>query len=66
MRTIGQYESPDEVSETIIAIRDGRPIRVADVATVGLAYKKPDGVVRQKGLNGLAVNAQQGSQLQPD
>ncbi|MBT6494990.1 MAG: efflux RND transporter permease subunit [Planctomycetaceae bacterium] len=59
VRTIGQYESPDEVGETIIAIRDGRPIRVADVAAVGLAYKKPDGVVRQKGLNGLAVNAQQ-------
>jgi HAE1 family hydrophobic/amphiphilic exporter-1 len=59
VRTIGQYNNPQQVAETIIAIRDGKPIRVRDVATVGLAYKKPDGVVRQKGLVGLAVNAQQ-------
>ncbi len=59
VRTIGQYDSPEQVAETIIARRDNQPIRVRDVATVGIAYKKPDGVVRQKGLSGLACNAQQ-------
>ncbi|MGH7199713.1 MAG: efflux RND transporter permease subunit [Planctomycetaceae bacterium] len=59
VRTLGQYGSPEQVRETIITVRDGRPVRVADVATVGIDYKKPDGVVRQKGVSGLAVNAQQ-------
>jgi len=59
VRTLGQYERPEEVAETIIAVRDARPVRVRDVAQVGISYKKPDGVVRQKGLTGLAVNAQQ-------
>ncbi len=59
IRTIGQFELPEQVSDTIVAQRDSGPIRVRDVADVGIHYKKPDGVVRQKGLEGLAVNAQQ-------
>jgi hydrophobic/amphiphilic exporter-1 (mainly G- bacteria), HAE1 family len=59
IRTIGQFDSPEQVSNTIITQRDNGPIRVSDVAEVGIHYKKPDGVVRQKGLEGLAVNAQQ-------
>ncbi|MFM8477853.1 MAG: efflux RND transporter permease subunit, partial [Planctomycetaceae bacterium] len=59
VRTLGQFSSPEQVAETIIAVRDSSPVRVSDVATVGVAYKKPDGVVRQMGLNALAVNAQQ-------
>ena len=59
IRTIGQFDSPEQVAETIIAVRDGAPVRVKDVARVELDYKKPDGVVRQKGVAGLAINAQQ-------
>ena len=59
VRTLGQFDSPIQVEETIIAHRDGSPVRVRDVATVGLSYKKPSGVVRQQGLNALALNAQQ-------
>ncbi len=59
VRTMGQFQSPEQVEETIIVNRDNSPIRVRDVATVGVAYKKPDGVVRQMGVNALAVNAQQ-------
>lgn len=59
IRTLGQFQSPEQVAETIIVNRDNSPIRVRDVATVGVAYKKPDGVVRQMGLNALAINAQQ-------
>jgi hydrophobic/amphiphilic exporter-1 (mainly G- bacteria), HAE1 family len=59
VRTLGQFQSPRQVEETIIATRNNAPIRVRDVATVGVAYKKPAGVVRQMGLNALAVNAQQ-------
>ncbi len=59
VRTLGQFQSPEQVEETIIATRENSPIRIRDVATVGVAYKKPDGVVRQMGLNALAINAQQ-------
>ena len=59
IRTIGQYDSPEKVAETIIAQRASSPIRVRDVATVKIGYKKPDGVVRQKGIHSLAINAQQ-------
>ncbi len=59
VRTIGQYDSPQEVLETIIAQRDNSPVRVGDVATVGVDYKKSEGIVRQQGVNSLAVNCQQ-------
>ncbi|MCA9035093.1 MAG: efflux RND transporter permease subunit [Planctomycetaceae bacterium] len=59
VRTLGQFQTPEQVEETIITYRDGSPVRVRDVATVGVSYKKPDGVVRQQGLSALAVNAQQ-------
>jgi len=59
IRTLGQFDDPQKVAETIITIRDGKPVRVQDVATVGLGYRKPTGVVRQKGITGLAINAQQ-------
>ena len=59
VRTLGQFQSPEQVEETIVAYRDGSPIRVRDIAKVGISYKKPDGVVRQQGLSALAINAQQ-------
>ena len=59
VRTLGQFQSPEQVEETIVTFRDGSPVRVRDLATVGVAYKKPDGVVRQQGLSALAINAQQ-------
>ncbi|MGB4708969.1 MAG: efflux RND transporter permease subunit [Fuerstiella sp.] len=59
VRTLGQFQTPVQVEETIITQRDGSPVRVRDVATVGISYKKPDGVVRQQGLSALAINAQQ-------
>ncbi|MBL8818689.1 MAG: efflux RND transporter permease subunit [Planctomyces sp.] len=60
VRVLGQFKTPEQVEETIIAYRNSSPVRVRDVATVGVDYKKADGVVRQMGLNALAVNAQQG------
>lgn len=59
VRTLGQFQSPEQVEDCIITQRGGSPIRVRDVATVGISYKKPDGVVRQQGLSALAINAQQ-------
>ncbi len=59
IRTVGQFDSPEKVAETIVAIRDNAPVRVRDVADVTLDFKKADGVVRQKGVATLAINCQQ-------
>lgn len=59
VRTIGQFDTPEKVEETIVAVRDNAPVRVRDLATVQIDYKKPDGIVRQKGVAGLAINCEQ-------
>lgn len=59
VRTLGRFDSPEKVAESIVAIRDSSPVRVRDIGTVSIDYKKPDGVVRQKGVEGLAINCQQ-------
>lgn len=59
VRTIGQFDSPEKVGSTIVAIRDNSPVYVRDLATVQIDYKKPDGIVRQKGVAGLAINCEQ-------
>ncbi|MFG0333773.1 MAG: efflux RND transporter permease subunit, partial [Maioricimonas sp. JB049] len=57
VRTLGQFRSPEQVENQLLAIRDGAPVYVRDVATVRLGYKKPDGLVRRFGESSIAVNA---------
>jgi hydrophobic/amphiphilic exporter-1 (mainly G- bacteria), HAE1 family len=59
VRTIGLFDSPEKVANTVVAIRDNTPVKIQDVARVAVAYNKPEGVVRQSGVDSLAVNAQQ-------
>ncbi len=56
-RTIGEYQSLDDISETVIAYKQGGPIRVRDVATVVDGFKKPVSFVRSKGSPVLALPA---------
>ena len=57
VRTTGEYQSPDDVMNVIIARRNGAPVYVRDVANVSVAYKEPSHVVREMGRNSIAVNA---------
>lgn len=57
VRTLGQFRSPEQVENTIIARRDGAPVYVKDVARVVMTHKKPDGFVRRFGDHSVAVNA---------
>ena len=57
VRTIGEYQSPEDVGKVIIARRNGAPVYVRDIATVSIAYKEPAHVVREMGRNSIAVNA---------
>tara|TARA_R110002111_G_scaffold258083_1_gene326794 strand:+ start:12247 stop:15807 length:3561 start_codon:yes stop_codon:yes gene_type:complete len=56
VRTLGQFRNMEEVENQLLAIRDGAPVYVRDVAEVRLGYKKPDGLVRRFGESSIAIN----------
>src|SRR5262245_12908857 len=58
VRTLGQFRSPEQVENAILARRAGMPVYVRDVGRAELSYKKPDGFVRRFGSSCIAVNAQ--------
>ena len=58
VRTLGKFESPEDVEDVVLARRDGLPVYVRDVAEVRVGHKKPDGTVRNFGATCIAVNAQ--------
>jgi HAE1 family hydrophobic/amphiphilic exporter-1 len=57
VRTIGEYESPEDIEDVIITRRNGAPVYVRDVAKVKLGYKDPEFAVRQNGEPAIAINA---------
>jgi len=50
VRTRGEYQSIDEIAQTIITIVDGKPIRVSDVAEVVDGYQDVSRLVQVDGL----------------
>ncbi len=57
VRTVGQYASPEDVENVVLAWRDGAPVYVKDVATVRLDFKDPTQIVRNRGIDTIAINA---------
>ena len=57
VRTMGQFRTPEQVENQLLAVRDGAPVYVRDIAEVRLGYKKPDGLVRRFGESSIAINA---------
>lgn len=68
VRTIGQFQSAEEVSNTIVSVVDGNPIRVGDVANVTAGFQDIGryieiegmptirlGIRKQTGANTVAV-----------
>lgn len=62
IRTPGEYTSLDQLRETTVAVREGAPVRLKDVADIKDAWLKVTRVVRVDGLPGvrLSVNKQSG------
>ncbi len=58
VRTLGQFRSPEDVGAVVLTEQAGRPVYVRDVAEVRLGHKKPSGVVRYFGTEGIAINCQ--------
>jgi len=56
VRALGQFRTPEQVENQLLAVRDGAPVFIRDVAEVRLGYKKPDGVVRRFGEPSIAIN----------
>jgi HAE1 family hydrophobic/amphiphilic exporter-1 len=59
IRVLGQYDSPRQLEETVIAYTDaGQPVYVRDIATVKNDFKKEVTFVHSKGTPVIAMNAQ--------
>jgi HAE1 family hydrophobic/amphiphilic exporter-1 len=56
VRALGQFRTTEQVENQLLAVRQGQPVFVRDVAEVRLGYKKPDGVVSRYGDSNIAVN----------
>jgi hydrophobic/amphiphilic exporter-1 (mainly G- bacteria), HAE1 family len=65
IRTLGQFRSPEQVRQQVLAVRDGAPIYIGDVADVQIGFKKIDSVSRRYGIssNGLAVRRSSGANV---
>ena len=56
VRTLGQFRSPEQVENQVLAVSAGSPVYIRDVAEVRLTHKKPDGFVKRFGTQCIAVN----------
>ena len=59
VRTMGEYQNPKQIEETIIRVRPkGTPLRVRDVATVSDTYEKPRTLSRINGSPSISLTVQ--------
>ena len=56
IRTTGEFQSPEDIENTIITHSDRRPVYVKDVATVKVGYDELRDYVRHNGMPGIAIN----------
>ncbi len=58
LRTIGQYDTVEEIERTVLAETGTGQVLVGDVAEAVLTYKEPLSFVRSKGRHVIAINAE--------
>ncbi len=61
VRTQGEYESIDEIRNTVILMREGTPVQVQDVANVEDSYEDLDRIVELDGMPVLRLEIQKQS-----
>jgi HAE1 family hydrophobic/amphiphilic exporter-1 len=63
LRTPGEYTSLDQLRSTTIAVRNGSPVRLSEVAEVSDSWQRVRRIVRVNGQSGvrLSVNKQSGT-----
>jgi HAE1 family hydrophobic/amphiphilic exporter-1 len=57
VRTVGEYRSPEDVEDIVVAMRDDVPVYLRDVAQARLGYRKARARVFQMGEQVIAINA---------
>lgn len=57
VRVLGQFASAQEVMDTVVAYRQGKPVYVRDVGRVEIGHQKVRGFVRSMGTQCIAINA---------
>ncbi len=57
VRTVGEYATPQEVEDVVVAVRNGVPVYVRDVARVEASLSKRTGEIAYMGLPTMAFNA---------
>ena len=55
VRTLNQFRSKEHVERQLLAVRNGAPVFVSDVAEVRDGFKKPEGLVRRFGDESIAI-----------
>ncbi len=63
LRTVGEYKAAPEVASTVVAVRDGKPIYLRDVAKVEDGVEEVTNLTRINGEPGirLSINKQSGA-----
>jgi hydrophobic/amphiphilic exporter-1 (mainly G- bacteria), HAE1 family len=56
VRTVGEYSSPEEIENVVIAIRNGTAIYVRDVGYAEMGHRKPQAKVFHFGEPSIAMN----------
>jgi HAE1 family hydrophobic/amphiphilic exporter-1 len=57
VRTVGEYQSPEDVEDIVVAVRDDVPIYLRDVGEARLGYRKDRARVFEEGIQVIAINA---------
>jgi hydrophobic/amphiphilic exporter-1 (mainly G- bacteria), HAE1 family len=63
LRTVGEYKTPAQVGATVVAVREGRPVYLRDVAEIYEGVEEVTSLVRINGEPGIrvAINKQSGA-----
>jgi HAE1 family hydrophobic/amphiphilic exporter-1 len=55
VRTRGQFMTPEQVENVIVAYREGGPVYVRDIGAVRMGFKKPRSLVRRVGEPAVSI-----------
>jgi len=63
LRTVGEYRTAAEIGATVVAVRDGQPVYLRDIADIREGVEEATSIVRINGEPGIrvAINKQSGS-----
>ncbi|MCW9707886.1 efflux RND transporter permease subunit [Fodinibius salsisoli] len=56
LRTLGEFENVDQIRDMIVAVREGEPLKLEDVASVEDGVAQPIGNVHVDGEEGVILN----------